>query len=247
MTRKEVLSVAKPILFNTDMGRAIQDGTKTVIRRLIKHPYYIDDEDVCRKSGLAMHVGTNATDGMPYPDNPYKVGDILYVRETWREEHSNYECCIDTSSFASNPVCFMSVVKTEYYYLADCKDNKGDIRWRPSIHMPKEAARIFLRVTGVRVERLQNMTEEDAFMEGFSGVPWCAHSVFESYPDSPIPCEAAAYPGCPPDPPCNHSIPELFGADIWDKTIKKSDLAKYGWEANPWVFVIEFERVEVAE
>ncbi|MDE7398942.1 MAG: phosphoadenosine phosphosulfate reductase family protein [Oscillospiraceae bacterium] len=82
MTRKEALAVAKPIRFNTEMVRAIQDNRKTVTRRLIKHPYYIDDEDVCRKSGLAMHVGINATDGMPYPDNPYKVGDILYVRET---------------------------------------------------------------------------------------------------------------------------------------------------------------------
>lgn len=209
MTRKEALAVAKPILFNTDMVRAIQNGTKTVTRRLIKHPYYIDDEDVCRKSGLAMHVGTNASDGMPYPDNPYKVGDILYVRETWQEEHSNYECCIDTSSFASNPVCFMSMVKTEYYYLADCKDNKGDIRWHPSIHMPKEAARIFLRVTGVRVERLQDCGNMQAKDEG-----------------------------------CNCC--SQF-ARIWDSTVKKSDLAKYGWEANPWVFVIEFERVEVAE
>ena len=223
MTVEEALNVAKPILFNTDMVIAIQDNIKTVTRRLIKHPYYIDDEDVCRKSGLAMHVGTNATDGMSYPDNPYKIGDILYVREAFWRYPSGYE------------------YKADYL-----EDNPGYI-WSPSIHMPKEAARIFLRVTDVCIERLQDMTEEDAFMEGFSGIPWCAHSVFENYPDSPIPCEAADGSECPPDPPCNHSIPELFGSDIWDKTIKKSDLAKYGWVANPWVWVVEFERLEVAE
>ncbi len=94
---------------------------------------------------------------------------------------------------------------------------------------------------------MQDLTEEDAFKEVFSGIPWCAHSVFENYPDSPISCEADVHSECPPDPPCNHSIPEWFGADIWDKTIKKSDLKKYGWEANPWVRVIEFERLEVTE
>jgi len=73
----------KPILFNTDMVRAILEGRKTVTRRVVKEPYYIDDEEMSRGSGLAMHRGTSMTDGMPYPDQPYRPGDILYVRETW--------------------------------------------------------------------------------------------------------------------------------------------------------------------
>ncbi len=158
----------------------------------------------------------------------YKVGDILYVRETFYE----------SPAFGT-------------MYRADWRDDacpymEPDDKWRPSIHMPKEAARLFLRVTGVRVERLQDMKDEDAYNEGWRG-PWCAHKVFENYPDSPIPCYASDGSECPPDPPCNHSIPELFGMDIWDNTIKKADLPRYGWATNPWVWVIAFERISKEE
>lgn len=195
MKREEALNVAKPILFNTDMVRAIQDNIKTATRRLIKLPYYIDNEDVCRKSGLAMHVGTNATDGMPYPDSPYKIGDILYVRETWTKGNFRGE-------------------KERYYYKAD--NEVPHCRWEPSIHMPKEAARIFLRVTDVRVERLQDMTDEDCVKDGG----------FSIYAVQTVGKE------------------RLFGG-LWNSTVKKSELDKYGWEANPWVFVYEFEMLEV--
>ena len=110
--------------------------------------------------------------------------------------------------------------------------------------MPRSAARIFLRVTDVRVERLQDMTEDDALAEGYDGRPWCEHKVWENYPDSPVPCYAAGNPGCPLDPPCNHSIPKSFGMEVWDSTIKPADRDRYGWYANPWVWVIEFERCE---
>ena len=236
MTQNEALAVAKPILFNTDMTRAIQDNLKTATRRVIKGvpniqglqpyiiPIYKEPQGLIAQNGRVYHVKT-----------PYKVGDILYVRETWAKVSD----WIDVDPEVGIPDGFI--------YKANWEDETESPKWHPSIHMPKKAARIFLRVTDVRVERLQDMTEEDAFMEGFSGIPWCAHSVFENYPDSPIPCEAAVHSECPPDPPCNHSIPELFGSDIWDKTIKKSDLAKYGWAANPWVLVFEFEKLEVAE
>lgn len=245
MRRESVLAVAKPILFNTDMVRAIQDGTKTVTRRLIKpQPKYSES------GGFAWKGREYGTDLPPTIQgaacnflvaSPYQIGDILYVRETWTKG-----CIVGSRKFH-----YVSQgERSDIIFKEECQRNDiaiNDVVWKPSIHMPKEAARIFLRVTNVRVERLQDMTEEDAFMEGFSGVPWCAHSVFENYPDSPIPCEAATHSECPLDPPCNHSIPELFGSDIWDKTVKKSDLAKYGWAANPWVWVIEFEKVEVAE
>lgn len=249
--RKELLSKAKPILFNTEMVKAILDGRKTVTRRVIKpQPLlrlaYIFGGYGCRKWGypdknaykywgeeFKQNIELSEKERKRLWTPPCHTDDILYVRETW---------CKLTDWKDQYPDDEENMLIT--YYRADYSDDMSELAtWHPSIHMPKEAARIFLRVTNVRVERLQDMTEEDAFMEGFSGIPWCAHSVYENYPDSPIPCEVAAYPDCPPDPPCNHSIPESFGMDIWDKTIKKSDLDKYGWDANPWVWVIEFERV----
>lgn len=108
--------------------------------------------------------------------------------------------------------------------------------------MPREAARLFLLVKDLRIERLQDMTEDDALAEGYDGWPWCYHKVFENYPDSPIPCVASDGRNCPIDRPCDLSIPELFGREIWEKTIKPADRPKYGWEASPWVWVIEFEK-----
>lgn len=184
-----------PILFNTPMVRAILDGRKTVTRRLVKEPYYIDDEQASRMSGLAIHKGTNITHGMPYEDQLFSPGDILWVRETW-----------------------MAVKKygkgQEYYYRADIDQTSGyeppdAIKWHPSIHMPKEAARIWLCVTDVRVERLQEITRDEAIAEG-----------------------------------CNTAIPILEIKAIWDSTIKPADRDRYGWSANPWVWVIEFERCE---
>ena len=86
---------------------------------------------------------------------------------------------------------------------------ESEVKWKPSIHMPKAAARILLKVTDVRVEKLWEMTQEDCINEG-----------------------------------CGELSEEQFG-QIWNSTIKKKDLDIYGWKSNPWVWVIEFERVEV--
>ena len=211
----------KPILFNTDMVRAILDGRKTQTRRVVKglplyEPYYevVDGEPmICDENG-EWHPAKDYSRIQP--------GDVLWVRETWAEM----------------PYGFVYRASGE----PEGWDAEG--RWRPSIHMPKEAARLFLRVKDVGIERLQDMTEDDAFAEGYDGWPWCYHKVFENYPDSPIPCFASDGRDCPVDRPCDLSIPELFGREIWEKTIKPADLPRYGWNANPWVWVIEFERVE---
>ena len=199
MTREEALKIAKPILFNTEMVRAILYGRKTVTRRIIKHdidailnsPYHKEHPEVSDKQIISKLC-------MP----PYAAGDILYVRETW------------------SPVF---VVPRRYLYKAGCKEAENiQIKWHPSIHMPKEAARIFLRVKGVRVERLQEITWQEAAKEGCYG----------STSDEPDPL---------------FHIPTLKGEfwRLWNSTIKKQDLDKYGWDANPWVWVIEFERIEV--
>ena len=190
----------KPILFNTDMVRAILDGRKTVTRRAVKfkpgqNPQwtgYIPD-------GPVLYGSNN----IPASKSPYHPGDILYVRETWAR----------------------SMAGTYIYKATDTPIILD--RWRPSIHMPKEAARLFLRVTDVRVERLQDMNEVDTAKEGIRT------DVQTRRLDDPDFIE-------------NFGGIELF-KDLWNSTIKKSDLDSYGWDANPWVWVIEFERCEKPE
>ena len=110
-----------------------------------------------------------------------------------------------------------------YFYRADFTDGEAgiaDICLRPSIHMPREAARLFLRVTSVRAERLLDMTVDDAIAEGINT---CGIITSEG------PIEYRVW----------NEMQEL-----WDSTIKPADRTHYGWDANPWVRVIEFERCE---
>ena len=209
MTKTELLKIAKPILFNTDMVRAILDGRKTVTRRVIKFP-----------EGMTGRLSeSGATDHIFYPGGIkrplYRTGDILYVRETWNE--------------------YLNNENIEYCYLADIQNityvdmDDEPIKWKPSIHMPKSAARIFLKVTDVRVERLQDITVEQAIKEGFEGIP-CGCSTT----------------GCTDCYDFGWREPPQVGfMYTWDSTIKKQDLDEYGWNANPWVWVYEFERIEI--
>lgn len=228
----------KPILFNTEMVRAILDGRKACTRRLVKPQpksklcYTFAGSD----SGTWGYPDKTAHEiwGEEYklPDNiakdelnkrwnpPYHTDDILYVRETWKKAPNGY-----------------------YYYEDWQKNDIADVtKWKPSIHMPKKAARIWLKVTDVRVERLQDIDEDGVWDEGFKFKPPCLTIV------------SADGHTCDLDGPCTSSIKycdmtmgELFGRELWNSTIKKSDLDRYGWDANPWVWVIEFERCEKPE
>ena len=210
-----------PILFNTDMVRAILDGRKTVTRRLPSKRIENKVDDYCDYVSAVATTGcTSFTEKQFYEQYPpYQPGDILYVRETWcKNYYHDYG---------------------KYFYRADgeeidmplitggtIKYGKADgLRWRPSIHMPKEAARIWLKVTDVRVERLQDITDEQAKAEGAN---WKngKNVGFEEK--------------------MRRTAVERF-AEIWDSAIKKSDLGLYGWDANPWVWVIAFERCEKPE
>ena len=206
----------KPILFNTDMVRAILDGRKTVTRRVVKPQPKSHIAYACMGSGCGKW-GYPGKDAWEYWDDerfrlpdgisqdelkrrwtpPCNTGDILYVRETWCSAYDG----------------------ERYFYLSDKHTDReekqlldyNDVKWRPSIHMPKEAARIFLRVTDVRVERLQDIFKD-------------------------------------PPGPKNQVVREGFryGCDFiatWQNTMSRKDLPVYGWDANPWVWVIEFERV----
>lgn len=233
-----------PILFNTEMVRAILDGRKTVTRRVVKDPYHISgDGEVCRITGLAIHKGTNVTHGAPYPDSPYRPGDILYVRETWRP-HSAWSgsyssgCEIEYKAGGENLIIDGSVIAVP----------ERETPWRPSIHMPREAARIWLRVTDVRVERLQDMTEDDVIDEGAEPLIQCPneHRVYDGSGSLIGMCwnEDCCSGGCNF---ISKSYGELFGEMVWNSTIKPKGRDKYGWTANPYVWVIEFERCEKPE
>jgi hypothetical protein len=179
----------KPILFNTQMVRAILDGRKTCTRRIVKPQ-------------PTAHYGVQCI------KPPYQPGDILYVRETWSLRFDG----------------------EKYFYKADKNTSReekrlldyNDVKWRPSIHMPKEAARIWLKVTNVRVERLQEITEAQTEEEGFLFTPPCLHRTGENYCDIDGPCGSKIKY-------CDMSAGELFGKVLWDSTIKKSDIDIYGW------------------
>lgn len=218
----------KPILFNTEMVKALLDGRKTCTRRLVKiQPK--DNEYTLVFTRKDAQIKTEKTTAK----SPYQVGDILYVRETyvaWYLPHGENTYCYR----ATEPNGNKRPTSLEY----DCD---WEVKpWKPSIHMPKEAARIWLRVTNVRVERLQEITEDQTEEEGFLFTPPCLHLTGENYCDIDGPCTSKIKY-------CNMSAGELFGKVLWNSTIKKSDLDRYGWNANPWVWVIEFERCEKPE
>lgn len=195
----------KPILFNTQMVRAILDGRKTCTRRIVKPQ-------------PTAHYGTQCI------KPPYQPGDILYVRETW-ERFECRNCEGDEKGNCPKEPKKSVLDKTCGCYMYRATDEiSGDAKWHPSIHMPKEAARIWLKVTDVRVERLQDITEDGAEAEGAIDNRGFIHSPENEYDRI-------------------YTAREHF-IGIWDRTIKKSDLDSYGWNANPWVFVIEFERCE---
>ena len=226
----------KPILFNTEMVRAILDGRKTCTRRICKdaNEYTVPDMDFYNadKRTYAVHnfADKKHTEQLSIAERtcPICPGDILYVRETW--------CALPVNE--AGHMRGHSV----YYYKAD-----GDLRpegwrgnWHPSIHMPKEAARIWLKVTDVRVERLQEITEDQTEEEGFLFTPPCLHLTGENYCDIDGQCTSKIKY-------CDMRAGELFGKVLWNSTIKKSDLDCYGWDADPWVWVIEFERCDKPE
>ncbi len=210
----------KPILFNTDMVKVILDGRKTCTRRLVKflsgkNPKWTG----YIKDGSMLYNGKNEP---CIRTQPYQPGDILYVRETW--------CALPVNE--AGHMRGHSV----YYYKADRDLRPEGWRgnWHPSIHMPKEAARIWLKVTDVRVERLHDITYNGALREGSEGIR-CDHV-------------ALGVHGCTD---CMNTgwiePPQVEFMQIWDSTIKKPDLDQYGWDANPWVWVIEFERCDKPE
>ncbi len=214
-----------PILFNGDMVRAILDGRKTCTRRVIKpqweecpHCKYVHNEYIYDKMAENVYCARCGCPLEPERRSPYQLEDILYVRETW-----------------GHPISLNS--DKQYVFRADKIAESGFENdshiWHPSIHMPKEAARIWLKVKNMRVERLQDIAPKDAENEGVGNL---------FYDD--IGYSGKDY-GTEVDP--EYGIAKEQFAWLWDSTIKKADLDCYGWDANPWVWVIEFECCEKPE
>ncbi|MFR2103904.1 MAG: hypothetical protein ACLS4R_04400 [Roseburia inulinivorans] len=226
----------KPILFNTEMVQAILDGRKNCTRRMVKpqpdekHTYplgFVTDSTEKKEVGC-FGFGINEYGGsIKYANPQYQPGDILYVRETW-ERFECWNCDGDERGNCPKEPKKSVLDKTCGCYMYRATDEiSGDAKWHPSIHMPKEAARIWLKVTNVRVEQLQDITEDGAEAEGVIDNRGFIHSPENEYDRI-------------------YTAREHF-IEIWDRTIKKSDLDSYGWDANPWVWVIEFERCEPQE
>ncbi|MCE5221882.1 MAG: hypothetical protein LLF98_11645 [Clostridium sp.] len=209
----------KPILFNTEMVKAIWEGRKTTTRRLVKGNV--------QKLNI---IGSSSSDGVNFNyvsfgygnindinsvnikervKAPYLPGDILYVRETWMISNPFGDFAKDNRT-------------AEYMYKAGYAKGKRIAitremekklgAWKPSIHMPKVAARIFLKVTGIRAEKLQDITENQIRQEGIK----------EEFPP----------------------LAQDEFRDLWNSTLKKEQLKIYGWNANPYVWVIEFEVIK---
>ena len=202
--------------------RAILEGRKNTIRKICKdgNEYTVPDMDFydADRRTYAVHnfADREHTEQLSTAERtcPICPGDTLYIQETWGTYNKNWwesDYFLYRADYAANA--------TTYTHPDGMICNLP--KWRRAIHMPKEAARIWLKVTDVRVERLQEITSQGAWKEGAR----CS---------------------------CLHPVPDCAGnktdfIKIWNSTIKKADLDCFGWDASPWVWVIDFERCEKPE
>lgn len=190
----------KPILFSTPMVQAILEGRKTQTRRIIKPQ---PNGEFCRYD---LYIQSQAlwTSG-DVRRARYEKLDTLWVRETWHPKRHNMP------------------TGWKYEYRATAKEdgNPTGEPWKPSIFMPREAARIFLEVTNVRVERLHDLDDNDAINEGIGAVKsgYEYHDIYQDYLNDK-----------------NSLNPVPSYKSLWEKINGKGS-----WDLNPWVWVYEFK------
>lgn len=250
----------RPILFSGEMVKAILEGRKTMTRRIMKVQPPNDGEDyqVCRiLAGDRRNVGKYrwvnknclaARVNAPYFSLPWENGDRPWVRETWYYEEHMHDLTAGGADLPGDLYSHRLVFK------ADCPDypvnvGAGQRGWRPSTSMPRWASRILLEITDVRVEKLQDITEEDAIKEG---MPGCMPG---EYPIAPVYC-----PNCQGQGTCGALHPVSLGymeidcpycdtarkrfINLWDSINGRGRKPGKAWDDNPWVWVVEFRRVE---
>jgi hypothetical protein len=211
----------KPILFNTEMVKAILEGRKTQTRRVVKpqpgftyctkckkeftHCACYFDSD--KKAERCTKTGSADLNKCPYG----KPGDRLWVRETWALTQYDFDHIPD-----------------ERIYRADFGNEPVDWNWKPSIFMPREVSRILLEITDIRVERVQQILNVDALAEGIQAFSKDGNLYkygLDEWKWSDMPRDAR----------------DAFKR-LWDSINKKRG---FGWEVNPWVWVVEFKRIEM--
>lgn len=212
------------MIFNGEMVRAILDGRKTQTRRIVKS----DCMDIGEKDDGTLWPWREHDNGGDYwyPCPFGEVGDRMWVRETWQAIHDS----VDEFGHVEERTYSPSIPqeKDRYWHTVYAEhfgdENREDrgFPWRPAIHMPRWASRITLEITSVRVERLDDISQEDAQAEGIidGGCLNCGE---------PEPC------GCVnPQPDATDAF-----AYLW-----QSIYGQENWDANPWVWVIEFRRID---
>lgn len=229
----------KPILFSTPMVHAILNGQKTQTRRVVKWNKKIENPKLgftafCDEREFAVRgVHENGQYGESLFNAPICKGDVLWVRETWEKMINGH-----------NEEYF--VYKADDYFEKPCE------KWKPSIFMPKEACRLFLEVTKVRLERLHDIKEFDAIAEGidsfynelFKETRYRDYyhgkrrdRDFDAYPNTAKSIGYSHYGGNPwPD----WRDPIASFSSLWESINAK----KQSWDSNPWVWVYEFKQVE---
>lgn len=210
-----------PILFSTRMVQAILDGRKTMTRRVVKPQPNTQLHDV--KMGYWSEYPEDLK--QPYIKCRYgEVGDVLWVRETFvegLEMNDSEEFVWDEDGQPKEKTWYKADNDIDYWW---CDGVRENVPWKPSIHMPKAAARIWLQVTDVRVERLHQITEEDAVAEGIERVPSVPFIIrYRDYIGSAESFESPI---------------DSFGS-LWE-----SINGAGSWGANPWVWVVIFRRIE---
>lgn len=235
----------RPIIFNAEMVRAVLDGRKTQTRRIIQSPAknmqasgqkVIDYREPGDKwygehvFSMRNHSGTwcDYTKEQFLAKCPFgAVGDRLWVRETWMPDAPRDGTWADVEFYGckGSPLSMIPerFRKPEHCIHRASWDGSEMVGWTPSIHMPRWASRITLEITGVRVERSQDITEQDAAAEG---VP-PAGDLLPDYPDTYL------------TPKGDFATAKVAFQRLWE-----SIYGEESWQANPWVWVIEFKRVE---
>jgi hypothetical protein len=220
----------KPIIFATPMVQALLNGRKTMTRRVIKPQPICDSADIapdCRKASVKYYAQHNILvcaacgDAIEYDEGKltlprYKHGDTLYVKETYALVNGR-DCGTDD----------FYVYKTDEEYA-----KQFVAKWKPAIHMPRKVARLFLRVTDVRVERVQDITEADAKAEGIRSY-WVHCEYGGEWHESNF-----MFVGV--DTNTHPTRKEAF-AELWDSLNTKPGC---GWDSSPWVWVYSFERID---
>jgi hypothetical protein len=210
----------KPILFSTPMVIAILDGRKTQTRRVIKDKDITNWFDIDVDGKPIAYIDQETGDSYPPTHRAkYQPGDILWVQETWKVirllENMQMQFEYRADGLISKTIDFLLDRFTKFKKFAD---KHG---WQSPYFMPREAARIFLKVTNVRVERLQEITVDDCRLEGC-----CSSDCLQTGPHSPdCKCDTLFY-------------------NVWNDISAKRG---YGWDTNPWVWVVKFERISKDE